>query len=276
MRTSVFGRVFGRVFGAVLAAGAAAVALWVAPVPSAQAQSKAPKSNYKAPRAGDGKADIQGIWQAWNTAQYSLEAHNAATGIHAGKSFVVDPADGLIPYTPEGRAKQEANFNNREKLDPVNHCYMTGIPRFTYNGFPFQIVQTAKYIQMLSEYAHMVRTIYMEKQTHYGDLEFWNGDSRGHWEGDTLVIDVADFNGDTWFDMSGNHHSNKLKVLERYTRTGPDVMMYQATMTDPETFTRPWTIQMDLHRDTSRYPTLLEYECVSYSEDDAIRLSSAK
>ena len=156
----------------------------------------------------------------------------------------------------------------------MRKCYMTGVPRFTYIHFPFQVFQTSKYIQFISEYAHMVRTIYMEKQTHFGDLEFWNGDSRGHWEGDTLVVDVADFNNETWFDASGNHHSAALKVVERYTRTGPDVLEYQATMTDPQTFSRPWTIRMDLHRNTDPYPTLLEYECHSYAEDDANRLGS--
>ena len=268
--------------GLAAVAGIAVAALWFAPVP-ANAQGKgggkavakqSTKGAYTAPRAGDGKADLQGIWQAWNTAEYGLEAHNAATGIHAGKSFVVDPADGMIPYLPDARKKQQENFEKREQLDTMSHCYMTGIPRFTYIHFPFQIFQTSKYIEFISEYAHMVRNIYMEKQTHFGDLEFWNGDSRGHWEGDTLVVDVADFNDQTWFDASGDHHSNALKVVERYTRTGPDVMRYEATMTDPQTFSRPWTIRMDLHRDTDQYPTLLEYECHSYFEDDAVRLSS--
>ena len=271
----------GSYAGLLAAAGIAAAALWFAPMP-ASGQAPAGKGGgkggaakgYTAPRAGDGKADIQGIWQVWNTAAYNLEAHNAATGIHAGKSFVVDPADGMIPYTPAGRQKQQANFNKREELDTMNKCYMTGVPRFTYIHFPFQVFQTAKYIQFISEYAHMVRTFYMDKQTHFGDLEFWNGDSRGHWEGDTLVVDVADFNDQTWFDASGNHHSTALKVVERYTRTGQDVMQYEATMTDPQTFTRPWTIRMDLHRNTDQYPTLLEYECHSYFEDDAIRLGS--
>ncbi len=268
--------------GLMVAAGFAAAALWFAPVPAAgqtpakggKGGGKAVAKSYVAPRASDGKADIQGIWEAWNTAAENLEAHNAATGIRAGKSYVVDPADGMIPYTPAGRQKQIENFNKREQLDTMNKCYMTGVPRFTYIRFPFQVFQTAKYIQMISEFAHMVRTIYMEKQTHYGDLEFWNGDSRGHWDGDSLVVDVADFNDQTWFDASGNHHSNKLKVVEKFTRTGQDVMQYEATMTDPETFTRPWTIRMDLHRNTDQYPTLLEYECHSYLEDDAIRLGS--
>jgi hypothetical protein len=145
--------------------------------PAGKGGGKGGAKGYTAPRAGDGKADIQGIWQVWNTAGYNLEAHNAATGIHAGKSLVVDPADGMIPYTPAARKKQQENFDKREQLDSMNHCYMTGVPRFTYIHFPFQVFQTAKYIQFISEYAHMVRTIYMEKQTHFGDLEFWNGDS---------------------------------------------------------------------------------------------------
>jgi len=264
--------------GYLVAAGIAVGALWLAPVPAA-GQGKGggkggAKGGYTAPRAGDGKADLQGIWEAWNTAADGLEAHNASTGIRAGKSFVVDPADGMIPYLPAGRQKQLDNLNKREQLDTMNHCYMTGVPRFTYIHFPFQVFQTPKYIQFISEYAHMVRTIYMDKQTHYGDLEFWNGDSRGHWDGDTLVVDVADFNDQTWFDASGDHHSTALKVVERYTRTGPDVMQYEATMTDPQTFSRPWTIRMDLHRNTDQYPTLLEYECHSYFEDDAVRLGS--
>jgi hypothetical protein len=261
---------------------ATAAMLWFAPAPArGQApggkgggKGAAPKGGYTAPRAIDGKADLQGIWEAYNTATFNLEAHNASTGIRAGKSFVVDPADGMIPYTPAGRKKQQENFGKREALDSMNKCYMTGTPRFTYIHFPFQVFQTAKYIQLISEYAHMVRTVYMEKQTHYGDLEFWNGDSRGHWDGDTLVVDVADFNADTWFDMSGNHHSNKLKVVERYTRTGENNMQYEATMTDPETFTRPWTIRMNLTRNSDPFPTLLEYECHSYFEDDAVRLGS--
>ncbi len=277
MKTSFAGVSYA---GLALVAGIAAAALWFAPVPAAGQAPRAKatrakaKGNYRAPRAGDGKADIQGIWQAWNTASFNLEAHNGATGIRAGKSFIVDPPDGMIPYLPGGRQKQQENFENREKLDSMNHCYMTGVPRFTYIPYPFQIFQTAKQIEFISEYVHMVRNIYMVKQTHFGDLNFWNGDSRGHWEGDTLVVDVADFNDQTWFDASGNHHGNGLKVLERYTRTGPDVLQYQATMTDPETFSKPWTIRMDLHRDTDRYPTLLEYECHSYLEDDAVRLSS--
>ena len=279
MKTSFAGVSYA---GLVAAAGIAVAVLWLAPAPASgqgkgggKAVSKETgKGAYTAPRAGDGHADLQGIWQAWNTAAYGLEAHNAATGIHAGKSFVVDPADGMIPYLPAARKKQQENFEKREQLDTMNHCYMTGVPRFTYIHFPFQIFQTPKYIEFISEYAHMVRNIYMDKQTHFGDLEFWNGDSRGHWEGDTLVVDVADFNDQTWFDASGDHHSTALKVVERYTRTGPDVMQYEATMTDPQTFSRPWTIRMDLHRDTDQYPTLLEYECHSYFEDDAARLGS--
>ena len=240
--------------GYFVAAGIAVAALWLAPVPAAGQGKGGGKGGaakgYTAPRAGDGKADLQGIWEAWNTAADGLEAHNASTGIRAGKSFVVDPADGMIPYLPAGRQKQIDNLNKREQLDTMNHCYMTGVPRFTYIHFPFQIFQTPKYIQ------------------------FWNGDSRGHWDGDTLVVDVADFNDQTWFDASGNNHSTALKVVERYTRTSPDVMQYEATMTDPQTFSRPWTIRMDLHRDTDQYPTLLEYECHSYFEDDAIRLGS--
>ena len=258
-----------RFLGLSAATAAAVFAAWFAPMPAAgQGGGKGKAAAYKAPRTADGTPDLQGIWEAHNTAAYNVEAHNAATGIRAGKSFVADPADGMIPYTAPGRKKQQENFSRRGELDSVNACFMTGVPRFAYNHFPFQVFQTPKYIVMISEYVHMVRYIHMDRKDHLPGIDFWNGDSLGHWEGDTLVVDVADNNNETWFDASGNHHSDQLKVVERFTRTGPDTLMYEATMTDPGTFTRPWTIRMNLQRDTDPYAQLLEYECHSYVEDD--------
>lgn len=224
------------------------------------------------PMLADGTPDIQGIWTAWNTAQYNLEAHNGATLIHPGKSFVVDPPDGMIPYVPAARAEQQDNFRHRFERDTVfNSCYMTGVPRFVTSGFPFQIFQTPRYIILASEYAHMLRYVYMDRDEHIyqGDLEFWNGDSIGRWEGATLVVDTTSFNDDTWFDASGNHHSTQLHVIERFTRTDSDHMEYEARIEDPGTLTQPFTIRMELHRDTDPYAQLLEYECHAYFEDDA-------
>jgi hypothetical protein len=182
----------------------------------------------------------------------------------------------MIPYKPGQRAKQEENFLNRlsherGKGDPMNLCYMTGVPRFVTSGFPFQIVQTPKYIMLASEYTHMLRYVYMERKTHTydGDLEFWLGDSIGRWDGDTLVVETWNQLADTWLDLSGNHHSTALKVIERFTRTGEDTMAYTATLTDPEVLTGPFTISVTLHRNTHPGAQLMEYECHSYAEDDA-------
>jgi hypothetical protein len=252
----------------VLALAAATLPWLTSNVASGQQQKGA---TYKAPRNPvDGKADLSGIWEARNTAYGSVEAHPASGGIRAGVSVIVDPPDGKIPYKPEALKKRDENFKNRGKLDPVNKCYTPGVPRIMYMPFPFQIFQTPKQVQILSEFAHTTRNVYVDsKKGHIaeGEVEFWIGDSRAKWEGDTLVIDSANFHPDTWLDMSGNHHSYKLRVLERLTRTAPNVLTYEARITDPDTYTRPWTIRMPLYLHEEPNAQLFEYECNSYLED---------
>ena len=223
--------------------------------------------SYKAPRTADGKPDLQGIWQAMNTAAVNLEDHIATLGMPAGLSVIVDPPDGKIPYTPAAREKQKENYKNRAKADPLNICYIPGVPRAMYLPFPIQIVQTPKFVLMASEFAHTLRTIYMNGTKHPDVALFWIGDSRGHWDGDTLVVDVANNLPDTWFDRSGNFHSDALHVVERITRTEPDILTYEATLEDPQVFTRPWTIRMLLYRHKEPNFKLLEYECNAYLED---------
>ena len=241
----------------------AAVAAWLLAGTPAAAQPK----GYTAPRTRDGQPDLQGIWQARNTAAVSLEDHGPAAGMRAGRTVVVDPPDGKIPYKPEALAKRDENFKNRAAADPVNKCFLPGAPRVMYMPYPFQIFQTPKYIAIASEFAHTSRTIYMNDKAHYADAEFWMGDSRGHWEGETLVVDVGNFNADTWLDMSGNFHSEALRLVERFTRTAPDTMEYQATFTDPKVFTRPWTLRMPLYLDRDPDAQLFEYECHAYLEE---------
>jgi hypothetical protein len=223
--------------------------------------------SYKAPRTPDGKPDLQGIWQVMNTAAVNLEDHIAVLGMPAGRSVIVDPADGKIPYTPAAAQKQKENFKNRAKADPLNICYIPGVPRVMYLPFPIQIVQTPKYVLMASEFAHTLRTVYMNGTKHPDVALFWIGDSRGHWDGETLVVDVANHLPDTWFDRSGNFHSDALHITERITRTEPDILTYEATLEDPQVFTRPWTIRMLLYRHKEPDFKLLEYECNAYLED---------
>ena len=239
----------------------------IACISPAAAQSRSvSKTKYALPRLPDGEPDLQGIWEARNTADGDLEAHSASAGIRAGESVIVDPPDGKIPYQPWAAAKQQENFAHRATADPVNRCFLPGVPRITYMHYPFQIFQTAKYIAIAYEYVHASRTIYMNGSPHLDDIDFWMGDSRGHWDGDTLVVDVADNNPATWLDMSGNFHSEALHVVERYTRTSPDTLEYEATIEDPKVFNEPWKIVMPLYRHTEPNAQLYEYECPVYRE----------
>lgn len=218
-------------------------------------------------RTIDGKPDLQGIWQARNTAAGDLEDHGASLGIEAGRGVIVDPPDGKIPYQPWAAEKRKENFKNRATADPLGKCYLAGVPRITYLPFPFQIFQTPKFVAIAYEYDHATRTIYLDGSKHLPDIDFWMGDSRGHWEGNTLVVDVADLNEQTWLDLAGDFHSDALKLTERYTRTGPDTLQYEVTIEDPKVFTRPWKISMPLYRHTEKNFQLYEYECHDYLEE---------
>jgi hypothetical protein len=217
----------------------------------------------------DSRRDLQGIWEARGTASAGLEAHSADAGIRAGESVIVDPADGRIPYQPWAAAKRAENFANRAAADPVNKCYLPGVPRITYMPFPLQIFQTPEFVAITYEYVHASRTIHMKNPKHLDDISFWMGDSRGHWEGDTLVVDVADNEPSTWLDASGDFHGDALHVIERYTRTSPDTLRYEATIEDPKVYTKPWKIGMTLYRHTEKNAQLYEYECHVYKENGA-------
>ncbi len=231
--------------------------LLVIPVVSALAQS------YHVPKLPNGQPDLQGIWQAQTAAAYDIEPHAAHLGMPAGLGIVVG---GEIPYTPEAAATRRQNFQNRVTADPVNKCFLPGVPRANIMPFPFQIFQTAKDVAILYEYVHAYRLIPLDGSKHPEDVDFWMGDSRGHWEGDTLVVDVSDNNDQTWFDASGNFHSGALHVVERYTRTGPDTIGYEATIEDPKVFTKPWKISLSFYRRPEKNLQLMEYDCYAYGE----------
>ena len=219
-------------------------------------------TNYEPPRTADGHPDLQGVWQVLNTAAWDLEDHGASLGVPAGHGVV---EGGAIPYQPWALEKKKENFEQRATLDPENKCYLPGVPRITYMPHPFQIIQQADKVSIAYEYLRTVRYIYMNGNPHPpGPIEWWMGDSRGHWDGDTLVVDVIHFNDQTWFDRAGNFHSSALHVVERYTPTGPNHMLYEATIEDPEVFTRPWKISMPLYRRQEANSELLEYQCPAY------------
>jgi hypothetical protein len=227
-----------------------------------QAQTAAP---YTPPRTADGRPDLGGIWQSLNTAVWNIQDHSASLGVPAGQGIV---EGNEIPYQPSALAQRQENHKNRLTADPEAMCRMVGVPRIMYMPYPLQIVQTPKQITILSEYVHTVRNIYMESKHPQGPIEWWMGDSRGRWEGDTLIVDVVHFTDQTWLDRSGNFHSGELHVVERFTRTGPDHLWYEATLEDPKVFTRPWKISMPLYRRVEKNAQLLEYECYDYVQQD--------
>jgi hypothetical protein len=228
---------------------------------------------YRAPRGPDGKPNLNGIWQAMNTANWDVEAHSAAPSpvrelgasgaVPAGLGVV---EGGAIPYRPEALAKKKENFANRLKLDPEIKCYLPGVPRATYTSFPFQIIQSQKHVMIVHEYAGAVRTIYMDDHMP-APADSWMGWSNGHWEGETLVVDTTGFNDSSWFDRAGNFHSDALHVVERFTARSPETLTYEATIEDPKVFTRPWTITMPLYRRVEKNAQLLEFRCVEFAED---------
>jgi hypothetical protein len=230
--------------------------------PTPAAGQTAAETPYSPPRTPDGHPDLEGVWQVLNTAAWDLEGHGARLGVPAGRSVV---EGGTIPYQPSAMARKQENVDGRAALDPEAKCYLPGVPRITYMPHPFQIVQQADKVSILYEYLRAVRYVYMNGNPHPdGPIEWWMGDSRGHWEGDTLVVDVMHFNDRTWFDRAGNFHSEALHVIERYTPTGPDHMLYEATVEDPNVFTRPWTISMPLYRRQETNIELFEYQCNAY------------
>jgi len=223
--------------------------------------------------AQDRRPDLNGIWQVLNTANWDLEGHAAAPGLvpQLGAIGAVPPGLSVvegetIPYLPEAAAKKKENFANRLKLDPEVRCYLPGVPRATYMPYPFQIVQSDKYILISYQYASAVRTINMENHKK-APIDSWMGWSNGRWEDDTLVVDVTGLNDQTWLDRAGNFHSDALHVVERYTPRGPDTLSYEATLEDAKTFSRPWKIRMILYRHAEPHAKLLEFKCVEFVEE---------
>jgi hypothetical protein len=219
-----------------------------------------------------GQPNLSGIWQAVNEANWDIQAHAARPGPPQFGALFSEPA-GLgvvegneIPYQEWAAEKKEENFANRWALDPEAKCYMPGVPRAVYMPFPFQIVQGTNKILVAYPFAGASRVIHMD-EVGESPSDTWMGWSRGRWDGDTLVVDAASFVDQTWFDRSGNFHSDALHVVERYTLVSPDVMQYEATIEDPKVFTRPWTMRMPLYRRLDRNAQVLEFKCVPFSEE---------
>src|SRR5882762_93779 len=271
----------GVIIAIIAAAAGAFLAVAVTPL-----AGQAPAA-YRAPRTADGKPDLNGIWQALNEANYDLEMHMArpamamrpgpygpvpaAPVLGLGAIGSVPPGMGVveggaIPYKPEMLAKRKENQEKWLERDPEIKCYLPGVPLATYMPQPFQILQSQSAMFIAYQYDGAVRNIFL-KDPGPAPMDSWMGQSVGHWEGDTSVVEASGFNDSTWFDRAGNFHSEQLKVVERYTRTAPDVISYEATMTDPQTFARPWKISMPLYRRLEKNAQLMDFKCVEFVEE---------
>ena len=244
------------------------------------------------PARVEGRPSFSGIWQANNEAHWDLQAHEArpgavtqpgaypfayaqvpaapvvalgAAGGVPGSLGVVE-GDGQIPYTPEALAIKKENADHWIDRDPELKCYLPGIPRAMYMPYPFQITQSTNKVHMAYAFATTARTIHLDTVDGPPDYT-WMGHSVGRWEGDTLVVDVTNFNGKTWFDRAGNFHSDSLHLVERFTLMTPDVISYEVTVEDPKVFTRPWRIAMPLYRRLEPNMQLLEYRCTEFVEE---------
>jgi hypothetical protein len=218
--------------------------------------------SYTPPRTSDGKPDLQGIWQVLNTANWDLQPHSGSYNVPAGPGVVEGDQ---IPYLPSALAKKQENLKNRATADPLTKCFMAGVPRTMYLPYPFQILQTPQAVVVVSEYVHSWRYVPLYNLPHIDGYEAWMGDSRGRWDGNTLVVETIGLNDETWFDNAGDYHSDALKVTERFTRTAADVIDYEATIDDSKVFSRPWKIKMQLHRRTD-LTRVLENECYLNAE----------
>jgi hypothetical protein len=257
----------------IAAVAVASIAYSVSPALTAQAPAGG--QAYTPPRTAGGQPDLQGVWRAWNLAKFDLEDHGAKPGVPAGRGFVVDPADGKIPYQPTALEKRKQNYENSRNPDPWKNadpyvkCYLPGIPRMTYLGWPFQIIQTPEAVTFVYEWSHKKRVVPISSTPPPpGEETAWMGTARARFEGNSLVINLTNFNSYTWFDMAGNFHSDALKVVERYTPLNADTLQYEATMTDPKVFTRPWTIRMAIPR--QKDIGILDYECTAMLDEMGI------
>lgn len=225
------------------------------------------------PRMSDGRPDLSGVWQTLNTAHWNLEPHvsDYPVLLELGAQFAVPPGQGVvdggsIPYLREALAERDRRFANRLTDDPEGKCFLGGVPRSTYMPYPFQILQNADNVVISYQFGTGVRRVFVNGNEE-APLDSWMGWSNGRWDGDTFIVEVTGFNGQTWLDRAGNYASENAKVVERYTPLGPNHIRYEATIEDPTVYSRPWTISMPLYRIVDEGFRLLEFKCEPYAEE---------
>ena len=234
--------------GVALLAALVILPLAAAAAPPAKARQA---QAIQIPRLANGRPDFSGIWQTTSAADFDLEPHGARRDAPPGPGVV---EGGEIPYLPKSLAQRDENFRNRLTHDPRLKGWTLGVPRGIYHPEPFQVFQRPRDLKLVFQFGHSVRTIHTNDTQHPDDApEYLLGDSRGHWEGDTLVVDVRHFTDQTWLDRAGNFHSTELHVVERWRLLDEHTIDYQATLEDPQVFSRPWRLGVLLHRHREKH-----------------------
>ena len=273
--------------GALMGTTVAAVVAIAVSMPGAQ-----PASGGARPALIDGHPNLSGIWQTNNEANWDLQAHEARAGavmqegvypydfarVPAAPSLPFGAAggvpgslgvvegDGQIPYKPEALARRQDNAAHWLDRDPELKCQLPGVPRAMYLPYPYEIVQSTDKVHIFFAFSNAARVIHLDEVAG-PPIPHSMGHSVGRWEGDTLVVDVTELSAQTWFDRSGNYHSDALRLVERYSVITPDAIRYQVTIQDPNVFARPWTISMPIYRRLEPNMQVLHYRCTPFVEE---------
>ena len=256
----------------------ASLALFSAMIEAAGEGSQAPTGAvrpYTPPRTPDGQPDMQGFWGVVPGGTYNIQdlefqsiyQRGRPDEALRGRSRVVDPPDGKIPYQPWAAANakilMDAHLDPTPRtLDPDARCFPQGVPRHLYNR-EVEIFQPPGYVVLFNMAHHTYRAIPLDGRSHIQEsVKLWMGDSLGRWEGNTLVVDVTNNNDQTWFDIVGDFHSDALHVAERFTPVDAETIEYEATITDPKVYTRPGKMALRIvRRKDYTPPELWEEAC---------------
>jgi len=248
--------------------GVSLALLGLAPPAYAQAPAApaAPTPPGPIERMPDGKPNLEGMFMAdGGGANYGFERRPTVNMTPGGRGVIVDPPDGLMPMLPWARTEVASRQKpERGYDDPTAHCFVAGIPRSMYVPSPMHILQPPGYIVILHERMSW-RVIPLDGRPHLPDhMRLWQGDSVGRWDGDTLVVETRNLNGKTWLNEAGELVTHAQTVVERFTPLNANRIDYQATITDPLAYTRPFTIAVPLNRQPDE---LLEVACHEDNQD---------
>jgi hypothetical protein len=217
-------------------------------------------TTFNVPRTADGQPDMQGIWRGQGGGVENIEEHAGNGDVNAGPTWVVDTSDGKVPYQVWAVQQRKENFTNY--IDPNVPCFSSGVPRMLYTPGDITIAQTRDAFVITHSRSHSFRVIPLGSQPRINSsVRLWLGTSRGHWEGNTLVVDVTNQNGRTWLDQAANFFSEAVHVVERFTLVDAHTIHYEARIDDPTVYTRPWTMVFAIRRVTDPRYEVFEEAC---------------